>query len=100
MAIVCLAAAGHQLSRAASVPVLNQVDPGDDVDDRPVGRRQHARVAGQEQAIRLVEMDVDVELGQRPGHDVADADRLGIERVVQEAGERHFLDAADGLAVA
>ena len=37
-----------------------------------VGRRQHAGVAGQQQAVRLVEVDVDVQLRQRPGHDLAD----------------------------
>ena len=37
-------------------PVLDQVDPGDDVDHGHAVECQHARVAGQEQAIRLVEL--------------------------------------------
>ena len=62
------------LARRDSVPVLDQVDPGDDVDDASPSDRQDARVAGQEQAVGLVEVDRDVHLRQRPGHDVADAD--------------------------
>ena len=63
-------------------------------------RRQYARVAREQQSIGFVQMHRDVELGQRPGHDVADEDRFGIKVVVQEPGERDFLDAADRPAVA
>ena len=82
------------------VPVMDQVDAGDDVDDRSLRHGQHAGVAGQEQAIRLVEVDPDLELGQRPGHDLVDGHLARVAAVVQDPGERHFLDAADRLAVA
>ena len=89
----------HAFNRRAACPVLDQIDAGDDVDDRHAVERQHAGVAGHEQTIRLVELHADVELRERPGHHLADADRRRVEIVVQQAGERHLLNAADRVAV-
>ena len=81
-------------------PVLDQVDPRDDVDDRVAVDRENSRITGQQQSIRLVELNADVELRQRPGHDIADADAAGIGVVMKQPGQRNLLHAADRMAVA
>ena len=50
----------------------------------PSAHGEHAGVARQQQAIRFVEVDRRFQLRQRPGHDVADLDLVGI--AVDRAG--------------
>ena len=66
------------------VPVLDQVDAGDDLDHLAVGDRQHAGVAGQQQPIRLIQVYRDIELRQGPSHYIADPDLGRITVVVQD----------------
>src|SRR5438093_5585422 len=67
-------AAAHLFTSSgpASVPVVDQVDAGENVGDLAVLRGEDARVAREQESVCLVEVRVDVDDRQRPGHHLAD----------------------------
>src|SRR5262249_35359105 len=89
----------HHLLLPHLVPVLNQVNPRQDIDHLAILYGKNAGVAGQQQTIRLIQWYRDIELRQRLGHDFAYSYLRWISVVVQQPGQGHFLNAADRLAV-
>src|SRR5262249_60893169 len=83
---------------ACLVPVLNQVDARDDVDDLTVLDGEDAGVACEQQAIGFVEVNGGLNRGQRAGHDLVDGYFGRIAVIVQHTRERDLLHAADRLA--
>src|SRR5262249_34966020 len=52
------------------VPIVDQIDTGDDIHDLAVGRREDSGVSRQEKTVRLVQVRAHVELRQRLSHDL------------------------------
>src|SRR5689334_10459687 len=63
---------GSMWFAADVIEVVDEVDTRDDVDDLAVADCEHAGVAGEEQAIGFIQVHGRFELGQGPGHHLAD----------------------------